>query len=192
MEVDEGDDGEWEFDAALASAREVESLFFIQEENTEKDHWMNTIEEVLVLDETRNNEEWTNYKKVMTENKNKQEGDAYIPSTTKLPMSFMVARSIGNHTSMRLLRVLFDSGGSCTWINSRSLPRGCTPMLLDRPTSSLTLAGTLKTNHCVMMNDITLPEFDRKKRLKNKERLFSTDHAIMISFWAVIFWRRLG
>ena len=41
MEVDGGDDGEWEFDAALTNACEMESLFVSQEENTEKDHWMN-------------------------------------------------------------------------------------------------------------------------------------------------------
>jgi hypothetical protein len=128
---------------------------------------MNSIEEVLVLDGARNNEEWRNFKTITTENKNKQ-GEAYIPPTTKLPMSFMVARLICSHTSMRLLRVLCDSGGSCTWINSRALPRGCTPMLLDQPTSSLTLAGTLRTNRCVMMNDITLPEFDRNKKIERQ------------------------
>jgi hypothetical protein len=144
VEIEEGDDGEWEFDAALTTACEMESLFVSKEEKTGKNHWMNSIEEVLVLDGIRNNEAWRNFKTIATAHKNKQ-GEAYIPPTTKLPMSFMVARSIGNHTSMRLLRVLFDSGGSCTWINARALPRGCTPMLLDQPTSSLTLAGTLKT-----------------------------------------------
>jgi hypothetical protein len=55
------------------------------------------------LDGTRNNEECRNFKTIATgENKNKQ-GEAYIPPATKLPMSFIVARSIGNHTSMRLL-----------------------------------------------------------------------------------------
>jgi hypothetical protein len=121
----------------------MESLFVSKEEKTGKNHWMNSIEEVLVLDGTRNNEEWRNFKTITTENKNKQ-GEAYIPPTTKLPMSFMVARLIGNHISMRLLRVLFDSGGSCTWINSRALPR------------------------CVMLNDITLPEFDRNKKIERQ------------------------
>jgi hypothetical protein len=125
---------------------------------------MNSINEVLVSDETRNNEEWKNCKTISTEKQNKP-GGAYIPPPTKLPMRFLVARAIGNHNSMRLLRVLFDSGGSCTCIHSRALPRGCTPGLLDQPTSSLTLAGTSKANCFVMMNKITLPEFDRKKKI---------------------------
>jgi Reverse transcriptase (RNA-dependent DNA polymerase) len=159
--IDDGGDGEWEFEAAIINACKVESLFVTEEENTEKNHW------ILVLDATGDTEEGKNLTTMDTENEHKQ-GEAYTPPTTKLPMSFMVARLIGNHTSMRLLRVLFDSGGSCTWINSRALPRGCTPMLLDQPTSSLTLAGTLELNRCVIINGITLPEFDRNKKIEKQ------------------------
>lgn len=47
-------------------------------------------------------------------------------------------------------------------------------MLLDQPTSSLTLAGTLKTNRYVIMNEIVLPEFDRNKRV-DKQGAFVFD-----------------
>jgi hypothetical protein len=144
METYEDNDDEWEFDASLTTACELESLLVNKGENTEKNHWINSINEVQVSDETtRDNKECKNYKAITTEKQNKP-GGAYIPPPTKLPMSFLVARSIGNHTSMHLLRVLFDSGGSCTWINSRTLPRSCTPGLLDQPASSLTLAGKIK------------------------------------------------
>lgn len=90
----------------------------------------------------------------------------YVPPATKLPMSFLVAKTIGNKTSARLLRVLFDSGGSCTWIHSRALPRDCAPTMLDQPTSSITLAGPVKTDSYVIIRDISLPEFDRNKRVE--------------------------
>jgi hypothetical protein len=52
VEIEEGDNGEWEVNAALTNACEMESLFVSKEEKTGKNHWMNSIEEVLVLDGT--------------------------------------------------------------------------------------------------------------------------------------------
>ncbi|MFM7530879.1 MAG: retropepsin-like aspartic protease [Nodosilinea sp.] len=89
----------------------------------------------------------------------------YEPPATKLPASFLVARLIGDKHSQRMLRVLFDSGGSCTWISSRALPRGCIPDVLDKPTNSMTLAGAVSTNQFVVMHEISLPEFDRNKKI---------------------------
>jgi hypothetical protein len=57
--------------------------------------------------ETRNNKEWKSYKTIVTRTeKQNKPGRAYIPPPTKLPMSFLVARAIGNHTSMSLLLVV--------------------------------------------------------------------------------------
>jgi hypothetical protein len=77
VETDDENDDEWEFHALLTAACELEMFLVNKEENTEKNHWMNWINGVLVLDETRNNEEWKNYKTITTEKQNKP-GGAYM------------------------------------------------------------------------------------------------------------------
>jgi transposase InsO family protein len=89
----------------------------------------------------------------------------YIPATTAAPMSFIVAKTINGKTSMRLLRALFDSGGSATMINNRCLPRGCEPTLLTTEITSNTIAGNFVSDKCVQLCEITLPEFDRNKKI---------------------------
>ena len=68
-------------------------------------------------------------------------------------------------TSMRLLRVLFDSGGSATMIHDRCLPKGCVPTVLTNTVTSNTIAGNFTSNTCVYMREIILPEFDRNKKI---------------------------
>lgn len=89
----------------------------------------------------------------------------YTPVTTAAPMSFIVAKTINGKTSMRLLRALFDSGGSATMIHDRCLPRGCEPTLLTNPITSNTIAGNFVSDTCVQLKEITLPEFDRNKKI---------------------------
>jgi len=67
-----------------------------------------------------------------------------------------------------MLRVLFDSGGSCTYMSLQALPQGCIPAELGIPTEAITLAGPVETNKFVMLNDIVLPEFDRNKKIKKQ------------------------
>jgi len=67
-----------------------------------------------------------------------------------------------------MLCVLFDSGGSCTYMSSRALPQGCIPAELGIPTEAITLAGPVETNKFVMLNDIVLPEFDRNKKIEKQ------------------------
>ena len=50
-----------------------------------------------------------------------------------LPVWMMICRSINDTPSTRLLRVLFDSGGTGTMIHRSVLPKGCNPTVLDRP-----------------------------------------------------------
>jgi glycerol-3-phosphate O-acyltransferase len=72
-------------------------------------------------------------------------------------------------TSARILTVLFDSGGSGCWISDRALPRGCQPTKLPQPITSLTLSGTLSTQHVVTLQGIILPEFDRNKTIDTQD-----------------------
>ena len=89
----------------------------------------------------------------------------YVPTHTPVPMTFLVAKTVNQHTSMRLLKVLLDSGGSATMAHERILPRGCTPTLLDNPTTSTTIAGTFTSKRSVCLRDLVLPEFDRNKKI---------------------------
>lgn len=83
-------------------------------------------------------------------------------------MSFLVAKEINGKTSMRLLRVLFDSGGSSTWIHAKALPNGCTPTRCSNPLRSQTIAGTFESDKFVQLLEITLPEFDRNKKIESQ------------------------
>jgi transposase InsO family protein len=94
-----------------------------------------------------------------------KETEEYTPFNTAAPMSFIVAKTINGKTSMRLLRALFDSGGSATMIHERCLPKGCQPTVLTNYVTSNTIAGNFTSEKCVHMQEITLPEFDRNKRI---------------------------
>ena len=89
----------------------------------------------------------------------------YNPGKTMAPMSFLVARTINEKISMRLLRALFDSGGSATMIHERCLPKGCIPTLLTNNVTSTTIAGNFVSERYVYLKEITLPEFDRNKKI---------------------------
>jgi transposase InsO family protein len=94
-----------------------------------------------------------------------QEQVEYRPEKTVSPMSFLVAKTINGKTSMRLLRSLFDSGGSATMIHKRCLPKGCETTRLTNNVTSNTIAGNFTSEQSVVMKEITLPEFDRNKRI---------------------------
>ena len=88
-----------------------------------------------------------------------------MPTNTPAPMSFIVAKTINDKTSMRLLRALFDSGGSATMIHQRCLPKGCESTKLSNIITSNTIAGNFTSRECIQMKEITLPEFDRNKKI---------------------------
>ena len=66
-----------------------------------------------------------------------------------IPCSMLLTRTINEVPSMRLLRVLFDSGGTATMIHRRALPKGCVPSLLDKPITSTTVEGSFTTKTSV-------------------------------------------
>ena len=83
-----------------------------------------------------------------------------------IPSTLLVARRIQHKESKRLLRVLFDSGGSHTLIHSHCLPLGATPTLLSAKQSLQTVAGTFASQRQVYLEEILLPEFDSKTRIE--------------------------
>ncbi len=82
-----------------------------------------------------------------------------------VPSTIAVIRTIQGQASAELLKVLFDSGGTKTFINSKCLPRGATPSLLKNPLHGITAAGRLTANRVVLLKDIVLPEFSRSKKI---------------------------
>ena len=95
----------------------------------------------------------------------------YEKPTAKIPTSMLIAHDINGVTSMRLLRVLFDSGSDATMIHRGSLPRSCQPYSLTETIRSNTTAGTFNTDSWVSLNDVVLPEFDRNKHIPHHHAL---------------------
>jgi hypothetical protein len=83
-----------------------------------------------------------------------------------VPSSLLVARTINGKPSLRLLKVLFDSGGTKTLFNRRCLPTGATPYTLDTPAIGTTAAGAFKSTTGVRLEDCVLPEFSRSKKIE--------------------------
>ena len=83
-----------------------------------------------------------------------------------VPTTMMIIRMIQKTPSGRLLRVLFDSGGTKTMINTSALPKGCTPRLLEQPLRTNTVQGTMETSRFVTLDTLMLPEFDRSLKVE--------------------------
>jgi hypothetical protein len=54
------------------------------------DHWMDSIDEIINKNQKQNKNEWENHKQITTERRT-NEGGAYEPTPTQLPVSFLVA-----------------------------------------------------------------------------------------------------
>jgi hypothetical protein len=106
--------------------------------------------------------------------------DAYNIPTPKStprdlePSSVLVAHTIQGQRSERLLKVLFDSGGTKTFINECCLPQGMTATLLKNLLQGLTADGRLMANRAVLLQNIVLPEFSRSNKI-NKQWAYVFD-----------------
>ena len=90
--------------------------------------------------------------------------------------SLMVVQKIHNNESPRLLCVLFDSGGARTMIHRRYLSNGVNPMRLDNKMKTNTVAGVYESGGEVLLQNIRLPELDKKKIVNNQAALvFDSD-----------------
>jgi hypothetical protein len=91
--------------------------------------------------------------------------DLVVPPTHTSPTGLLMANQIQSQPSNQLLRVLMDSGSDSTFIHSRVLPKGATPVLLPQASRGTTLAGEFTTKRYVQLKDIMLPEFGKAKRI---------------------------
>ena len=87
--------------------------------------------------------------------------------TDLVPHTLMVIKTIQNQESRRILRVLFDSGGSHTMIHRRALPLA-TATTKTNQQNCQTIAGTFQSNETVRLRHCTLPEFSKTKSLYGK------------------------
>ena len=82
----------------------------------------------------------------------------------KIPVTLLAAKTIQSHESRRLLRALFDSGGSHTMIRSSVLPKGATPTLHTKKAFK-TIAGNFLSSRTVSLSEIVLLEFDKTRKI---------------------------
>ena len=83
-----------------------------------------------------------------------------------VPTTMMIIRMIQKTPSGRLLKALFDSGGTKTMNNANALPKGCNPRLVENPLKLNTIKGTMETRRFVTLDTLMLPEFDRSLKVE--------------------------
>jgi hypothetical protein len=87
------------------------------------------------------------------------------------PVTICTADTIGTIRSQRLIQVLFDLGSNVSMIKRSALPKSIITKLLGDTKFVRTLAGCLKTQEVVMMQDIRLPEFNKNRRMNQQKVL---------------------
>jgi hypothetical protein len=90
----------------------------------------------------------------------------------ELLITICTTDTIGTARSQRLFWELLDSGSTISMIKRSALTRGIVPELLGDTKLVRTLVGYLKTQEVVMMQDLTLPKFDKNRRI-NWQWVFS-------------------
>ncbi len=87
-------------------------------------------------------------------------------------MTICTTDTIGTIRSQRLFRVLFDSGSNTSKIKRSALPKGIITKLLNDTKLVRTLAGCLKTQEVVTIQDLRLPKINKNRRI-NQQNVFS-------------------
>ena len=91
------------------------------------------------------------------------------------PVSLLLCSTVQNVGSKRMLKVLFDSGGTGCLINQRALPMGANPIVSDKETLK-TIAGNFVVNRKVYVRDIILPEFSKSRQVDGHEMFVFNEH----------------
>ena len=87
------------------------------------------------------------------------------------PLSIMIADTIGALCLRVLLKVLFDSGSTVTFISQKVLPRECKPFPIKQGKKVNTIAGMNLCNEMVVLQDICLPELDKNQQVHQQKVL---------------------
>ncbi len=102
-------------------------------------------------------------------------GPKIMTPKQELPVTICTADRIGTIQSQRLFQVLFDSGSNVSMIKRSALPKGIITKLFDDTKLVRTLAGYLKTQEVVTMQDLRLPEFEKNRRI-NQQKVLVLDN----------------
>ena len=86
----------------------------------------------------------------------------------------MVVGNFHYHESRKLLRVLLDSGGTCTMINRKGLLKGANSMTLAKRMKIYTLAWVYESRGEIYMKTLCLCEFDKSRNV-NKQQVLAFD-----------------
>lgn len=91
--------------------------------------------------------------------------DIVVPSDTidVVAISLMTVARIQGQKSNRPLKVLFDTGSSCTFLNKRALPKGAVPKRCS--SSTVTIHDTSESKYQVTLDEFAFPEFTTSKRV---------------------------
>lgn len=96
--------------------------------------------------------------------------------STPMACGVMVVKDIQGRASSRLLRVLYDSGGSKSMCHRRVIPRGARLNQNEDRTLMRTLAGTYAPLGTVNMKGLRLPAFDKNRVIEEQEfHVFDAD-----------------
>ena len=97
-------------------------------------------------------------------------------NSTHMATAMILVKSIQGIPCSRIMKVLFDSGGSASMINSKALPRGVQVSYDHKTNIVQTLAGVMKPTGKVGVKGIRLPEFDRSLVINSHDFLiFNTE-----------------
>lgn len=91
-----------------------------------------------------------------------------VPKRVKpndVPCSFMVAQEIGEKRSNVMMRTLFDSGSQANLIHKSAIPAEVQLEALGAQQQLNTIAGQYMSSYKVYLKDISLPEFDRHRKI---------------------------
>ena len=95
---------------------------------------------------------------------------------TPMASGVMVVKDIQGRACSKLLRVLYDSGGSRSMCHRRVLPRGATITQARDRMMMRTLAGNYSTLGTVILKGMRLPAFDKNRVISEHEfQVFDTD-----------------
>eukprot|EP00957_Ditylum_brightwellii_P052016 3945463-Ditylum_brightwellii.AAC.1 len=79
-----------------------------------------------------------------------------------------MANTIGHLQSKKLLKVLLDSGSNVCLIKRFTLSESINLKDLASKESFNTLAGTLDTQQMITLQDVCLPEFDKRRHISQQ------------------------
>ena len=80
------------------------------------------------------------------------------------PVTILIPTTINGVESNRLLRVLIDTGASCSSIHRRALPKNCVPTRI-KPTEVLGYGGISIMNEAVKLSNSMLAEFSKSFKI---------------------------